>query len=95
MPRAIPGGELIDPYQGTADILAQRIDILREAAFIEDPLRMLRACQFAARFELTVSERTLSAMQAAAALVTNGITPAHRRGVDEILERCPTAVDRH
>src|SRR5580698_1094543 len=43
--RALPSGQLIDPYGGEADIRARRIDILSEAAFEEDPLRMLRAAQ--------------------------------------------------
>lgn len=64
--RAIPGGELVDPYNGAADIAARRIDILREGAFAEDPLRLLRACQFAARFGYAPTEQTLAAMRAAA-----------------------------
>lgn len=67
--RALPGRELVDPYGGAADIAARRIDVLRDAAFEEDPLRMLRACQFAARFGFAPTERTLAAMRAAAPLV--------------------------
>jgi putative nucleotidyltransferase with HDIG domain len=61
---------IVDPFGGTHDIAARRIDIVAEAAFDEDPLRMLRAAQFAARFGFTVSERTAAAMIAAAPLVT-------------------------
>ena len=39
--RALPAGELVDPYAGEADIRAGRIDILSEQTFEEDPLRML------------------------------------------------------
>jgi tRNA nucleotidyltransferase (CCA-adding enzyme) len=67
--RAIPSGELVDPYGGAADIRARRIDILTPRTFEEDPLRMLRAAQFAARFEYALSEQTRSAMSAAAQLV--------------------------
>ncbi|MDQ2858560.1 MAG: HD domain-containing protein [Candidatus Eremiobacteraeota bacterium] len=67
--RALPGGDLIDPYAGEADIRARRIDVLHGEAFVDDPLRMLRACQFAGRFAYTVAPPTLSAMQRAAALV--------------------------
>ena len=81
--RAIPSGALIDPYGGAADIAASRIDILSEAAFVEDPLRMLRACQFAARFEFAVSSRTFDAMRAAAALVAS-VSPERIR--DELLK---------
>jgi len=67
--RALPSGEIVDPYGGEADIRAGRIDILTPAAFREDPLRMLRAAQFAARFEYTVTPQVLAAMVAAAPLV--------------------------
>jgi poly(A) polymerase/tRNA nucleotidyltransferase (CCA-adding enzyme) len=69
--RAIPAGELVDPYGGAADIASRTIDVLRLEAFEEDPLRMLRAAQFAARFGFAVSERTLAAMRAAAPLVAS------------------------
>ncbi len=63
--RALPTGSLVDPYGGATDIAARRIDIVRDETFIEDPLRMLRACQFAARFEFEPTERTLDAMRSA------------------------------
>ncbi|MDQ6826873.1 MAG: HD domain-containing protein [Candidatus Eremiobacteraeota bacterium] len=69
MARAVPTGELLDPFGGARDIAARRIDILNPQALLEDPLRMLRACQFAARFEYELSESTLGAMQDAAPLV--------------------------
>lgn len=69
MARRLPDGELIDPYGGAADIHAGRIDILRQEAFAEDPLRILRGCQFAARFEYRVTATTQAAMTAAAPLI--------------------------
>jgi putative nucleotidyltransferase with HDIG domain len=71
MARRLPDGELVDPYGGAADVRARRIDLLRPEAFEEDPLRMLRACQFAARFGFTVSAATKTAMRAAAPLVAS------------------------
>jgi tRNA nucleotidyltransferase (CCA-adding enzyme) len=67
--RALPSGEIIDPYGGEADIRARRIDILTPRSFQEDPLRMLRAAQFAARFAYEVTPATKKAMAAAAPLV--------------------------
>ncbi|MBV8345144.1 MAG: HD domain-containing protein [Candidatus Eremiobacteraeota bacterium] len=67
--RRIPSGELIDPYGGAADIRARRIDILTPQTFAEDPLRMLRAAQFAARFEYAVTTELRRAMSDAAAAV--------------------------
>ncbi|HEV2641613.1 MAG TPA: HD domain-containing protein [Candidatus Elarobacter sp.] len=46
------------------------VDIVHEATFEEDPLRLLRAAQFAARFGYTPTKRTEAAMRASAALVT-------------------------
>lgn len=54
---------LIDPYHGQADI---RDKVLRHVsdAFIEDPVRILRAARFAARFtEFTVASETMRLMQ--------------------------------
>jgi tRNA nucleotidyltransferase (CCA-adding enzyme) len=69
MARALPSGELVDPYGGAADIRARRIDILTARTFEEDPLRMLRAAQFAARFGYVLSDDTRAAMLQAAPLV--------------------------
>lgn len=68
--RSLPGGAIVDPFGGEADIRAARIDILTPRTFEEDPLRMLRAAQFAARFEYAPTQATRDAMRAAADLVT-------------------------
>lgn len=50
-------GEIIDPHGGRRDLEAR---VLRHtsAAFVEDPLRVLRAFQLAARFDLTLAPET-------------------------------------
>jgi tRNA nucleotidyltransferase (CCA-adding enzyme) len=50
-------GELIDPHGGRRDLAAS---LLRHTsdAFTEDPLRVLRAMQFAGRFDLTLARET-------------------------------------
>jgi tRNA nucleotidyltransferase (CCA-adding enzyme) len=50
--------ELVDPYGGRADLEARRLRAVDAQTFGEDPLRALRAVQFAARFELTVAPET-------------------------------------
>lgn len=67
--RSIASGEMIDPFAGAADIAASRIDMLHSRTFIEDPLRMLRACQFAARFEYVLTPSTHAAISAAHGLI--------------------------
>lgn len=79
--RRIADDEVVDPYGGVADIRAARIDIVDEAAFAEDPLRMLRAAQFAARFGYEPSDRTCAAMRDAAPLVA---TVSAERVGDEV-----------
>jgi tRNA nucleotidyltransferase (CCA-adding enzyme) len=68
--RRLADDGIVDPYGGVEDIRAGRIDIVDEVTFEEDPLRMLRAAQFAARFNYTLSERAYAAITASAALVT-------------------------
>jgi tRNA nucleotidyltransferase (CCA-adding enzyme) len=53
----IPDMEVIDPHGGQRDLRAK---VLRHvsAAFSEDPLRVLRAVQFAARFEFEIAPET-------------------------------------
>jgi tRNA nucleotidyltransferase (CCA-adding enzyme) len=54
-------GKLIDPHNGIADL---RAGILRHvsAAFSEDPVRILRAARFAARFDFSIAPETLALM---------------------------------
>ncbi len=52
-------GELLDPHGGRADLAA---GVLRHTstAFTEDPLRVLRALQFAGRFDLRLAPATVA-----------------------------------
>ena len=52
-------GELVDPWGGIADLAAKRLRHV-SAKFAEDPLRVLRAMQFAARFEFSVAPETVT-----------------------------------
>lgn len=57
-------GPILDPYNGQQD-LAARVFRHVSDAFAEDPLRLLRAARFAARFpEFTVAPETMAALQA-------------------------------
>lgn len=50
--------ELIDPFHGRDDLDARRLRVVDRETFADDSLRVLRALQFAARFELTVEAGT-------------------------------------
>lgn len=54
---AAPDGTIVDPFGGRADL---ERGVLRHVskAFSEDPLRVLRGAQFAARFNMTMDEDT-------------------------------------
>jgi tRNA nucleotidyltransferase (CCA-adding enzyme) len=51
-------GQLLDPFGGVRDLEAHILRAVDPATFPDDSLRVLRALQFAARFELTVDEQT-------------------------------------
>ncbi|MDO8312484.1 MAG: multifunctional CCA addition/repair protein [Sideroxyarcus sp.] len=61
-------GNLIDPHDGRADLKA---GVLRHvsAAFAEDPVRILRAARFVARFGFSIAPETLALMRS---MVENG-----------------------
>lgn len=73
-----PEGEVIDPYGGQAD-LEQRILRHVSAAFIEDPVRILRVARFHARYAqygFTVAPETLALMRSmVAAGEVNSLVP--------------------
>ncbi len=57
-------GTLVDPHGGQADLAARRLRHV-SAAFVEDPLRVLRVARFAARFAplgFRVADETLALM---------------------------------
>ena len=51
-------GVIEDPFGGEADLRARTLRVVDPEAFGDDPLRALRAAQFAARFDLSVDEKT-------------------------------------
>lgn len=55
--------KLIDPFNGFKDLKNKIIRQVFENTFIEDPLRLLRAIQFAARFNFQIEDKTFSAIK--------------------------------
>ena len=62
-------GEIIDPHGGRADLAAR---VLRHTsdAFVEDPLRVLRGMQLAARFDFSLAPETAALCRSIAATYT-------------------------
>ena len=52
------GGKMLDPYNGLGDIRCRVLRHIDAETFVEDPLRVYRAVQFAARFGMEVAEET-------------------------------------
>lgn len=52
-------GEIVDPFDGRGDIEKKVLRMVSERSFPEDSLRVLRAAQFAARFEFAIDSETV------------------------------------
>ncbi len=57
-------GEIIDVYDGRADIENKILRVVSRETFTEDSLRVLRAAQFAARFDFTIEAETIEICRA-------------------------------
>jgi len=51
-------GEVVDPFDGRGDIERRLLKMVSRETFAEDSLRVLRAAQFAARFEFDIEPET-------------------------------------
>src|SRR5271166_3954616 len=51
-------GLLLDPFNGIADIEAKALRVLHNYAFLEEPVRLIRATRLSARFHWPLEERT-------------------------------------
>ena len=53
-------GEIVDPFGGVKDLQDGLLRHVNDVSFAEDPLRVLRSAQFAARFGFRVAEETVA-----------------------------------
>jgi tRNA nucleotidyltransferase (CCA-adding enzyme) len=74
-------GHLLDPFGGYEDLQQRRLRQVSMVAFPEDPLRMLRGIQLAARFALQIELATRESMHIHAAAIT---TVAPERIAEEL-----------
>ena len=58
-------GLLLDPFNGVADVEAKVLRVLHNYAFLEDPIRLIRATRLSARFHWPLEERTQARYDAA------------------------------
>lgn len=57
-------GDYVDPFHGRADLEARRLKVVDPRTFADDSLRVLRALQFAARFEATLDDEAAAICRA-------------------------------
>jgi poly(A) polymerase/tRNA nucleotidyltransferase (CCA-adding enzyme) len=69
MALSLADGEIIDPYGGKSDLKKKILRMVFPRAFDEDPLRLVRAIQFTARFGLTIEKKTWEEMKRCAPLI--------------------------
>lgn len=81
MARNLKDGKLVDPFGGRKDLEEHRLRQVFQESFKEDPLRLLRAVQFAARFDLVIEPETFSAIKQNAPLIVS-VSP--ERIIEEI-----------
>ena len=60
---------LIDPLSGQRDLAKKILRQVNPRSFVDDPLRLMRAIQFAARFHLTIEDQTWEGMKESVALL--------------------------
>lgn len=77
--------DIIDPWGGLPDIRQRLVRQVSPSAFVEDPLRMLRACQFAARFEYALEEETFESIKKNSKLIETVSPERIRMELDKML----------
>ena len=70
--------ELIDPYDGQADLEAGVLRVIHAGSFVDDPTRAIRAARYAARFGFGVEPGTRELLQA----TDLGTVTPERRGAE-------------
>ncbi len=82
------GPQLVDPFGGTADLLVAKVlrtPLSPEESFSDDPLRMLRAARFIARFGLKPDDDLVAAVEAMADRLTIVSAERIRDELDRLL----------
>jgi tRNA nucleotidyltransferase (CCA-adding enzyme) len=87
MARELPEGGLIDPFSGRVDLENKILRMVSDLSFPEDPLRILRGVQFAARFDLAVEEKTLISMAKNAGLIKSVSPERIAEEINKLLEK--------
>jgi tRNA nucleotidyltransferase (CCA-adding enzyme) len=90
MALSVEDSQLIDPFGGQIDLKNKIIRMVSDNSFSEDPLRMLRAIQFAARFKFDIETETYDAINENAELI-DSVSPER---INEELNKLLTLADQ-
>lgn len=82
-----PDGELIDPFGGKDDLDNRILRMVFDSSFIDDPLRIIRGIQFAARFNFVVEDNTLASMSEQVNLIETVSPERIAEELNKLLER--------
>ena len=63
MSAAPASGDIFDPFHGQKDLEEKVLRVVDPSTFVDDPLRVYRGIQFAARFDLTIEPATFELMR--------------------------------
>jgi len=87
MALSLDSDTLIDPLGGMVDLEKRTLRMTSENSFPEDPLRMLRAVQLAARFEFLIEPETFKAIRRHASLIASVSPERIAEELNKLLER--------
>ncbi|MBD3217846.1 MAG: HD domain-containing protein [candidate division Zixibacteria bacterium] len=85
--RNLRDDKLVDPYGGQQDLKYGLIRMLTANTFEDDPLRMLRAVQFAARFDFEIEPQTFEAIRQNAGLINTVTAERIQEELNKLLTR--------
>ncbi len=85
----ISSGAVVDPLEGRKDIRDRIIRITTQNSFTDDPLRMLRAIQFAARFAFSIESITLQEIRRNHSLINTVSAERIQEELNKLLVRAP------
>jgi tRNA nucleotidyltransferase/poly(A) polymerase len=80
-------GNVIDPFGGKEDLKNKIIRATSEVAFGDDPVRMLRAVQFASRFGFTIEPNTMAMIKKNASRIKEEPPERYITEFDKILKK--------
>ncbi|MGA9350729.1 MAG: HD domain-containing protein [Anaerolineae bacterium] len=79
------GSRIIDPYSGQRDLQLGLVRAVSEMAFLDDPLRTLRAVRLAAEMEASIEQGTVRLLRQAVPLIANVSAERVRDELSKIL----------